>query len=114
VKFIWANAKAFPYKLLVFENPLEVLKLETLSQLTSFFDKLQNFIKRGFYACGFLTFELGYLLENRLKKFLRKSDLPLAWFAIYSNPTSFFLNPLELKKDKFDVDGITLNNFKYF
>ena len=109
MKFIWANAKAFPYKLLVFENPLEVLKLETPSQLTSFFDKLKNFIKRGFYACGFLTFELGYLLENRLKKLLRKSDLPLAWFAIYSNPTSLFLNPLELKKDKFNVDGITLN-----
>ena len=109
MKFIWVNAKAFPYKVLVFENPLEVLKLETSSQLTSFFDKLQNFVKRGFYACGFLTFELGYLLENRLKKLLRKFNLPLAWFAIYSNPTFLFLNPSELKENKFGIDSIALN-----
>ena len=44
-----------------------------------------------------------------MKKLFKKSNLPLAWFAIYSNPTFLFLNPSELKENKFDIDSIALN-----
>jgi len=109
IKFFWINAKNFPYQVLSFENPLEVLRLETPSQLEAFFERLQNFIKKGFYACGFLTYELGYLLENRLKRLFKKSNLPLACFFIYSRPTFFFVNSSDLEKNDFNIDNLAFN-----
>ena len=53
IKFFWINAKNFPYQVLSFENPLEVLRLETPSQLEAFFERLQNFIKKGFTHVDF-------------------------------------------------------------
>ncbi len=98
MKFIWVNAEKFPYQVLSFENPLEVIKIDDPSNLSLFFEKLQNFIKKGFYACGFLCYETGYLLEKRLNKFFKKPNLPLGYFGIYLPPQNFFINPLELAK----------------
>ena len=58
--FIWAKADKIPYQVYVFKSPLKVLKLRNPENLSDFFYSLEEQTKKGFYACGFLTYELGY------------------------------------------------------
>lgn len=51
--------------------------------LDQYFLELEGHIKRGLYALGYLTYELGYLLEDRLKGIYRNPKLPLAYFALF-------------------------------
>ncbi|QER41897.1 aminodeoxychorismate synthase component I [Thermodesulfobacterium sp. TA1] len=104
MKFIWVNSETFPYQVLSFENPLEVLVLEDHLYTEKFFKKLQSFIKKGFYACGFLSYELGYLLEKKLNHLFKKPNLPVGWFAIYPPPQIFSVNPSCLRTTNFNLE----------
>jgi len=91
--FIWAKADKIPYQVYVFKSPLKVLKLRNPENLSEFFYSLEEQTKKGFYACGFLTYELGYLFEEKLKPLVRENTLPLAYFGIYKNFEKKFVKP---------------------
>ncbi len=91
--FIWAKADKIPYQIYVFKSPVKVLTLHNLEGVSDFFIHLEKQIKQGFYACGFLTYELGYLLEEKLKPLAEKSSFPLAYFGIYKNFEKHSLDP---------------------
>ncbi|MCD6548078.1 MAG: aminodeoxychorismate synthase component I [Thermodesulfobacterium sp.] len=91
--FIWAKADKIPYQVYVFKSPLKVLKLRNPENLSEFFYSLEEQTKKGFYACGFLTYELGYLFEEKLKPLVRENTLPLAYFGIYKNFEKKFIKP---------------------
>ncbi|MCU4138839.1 MAG: Branched-chain amino acid aminotransferase/4-amino-4-deoxychorismate lyase [Thermodesulfobacteria bacterium] len=91
--FIWAKADKIPYQVYTFESPLEILELKNPENLSEFFEYIENQVKKGFYACGFLSYELGYFLEEKLKPLARKSSLPLACFGIYKTFKKHFISP---------------------
>lgn len=91
--FIWAKANKIPYQLYIFKSPIKILTLKNPENLPKFFNSLENEVKRGFYACGFLSYELSYFFEKRLKSLARKSKFPLAYFGIYKTFEKIFINP---------------------
>lgn len=85
--FLFVNAKKLPFKGYLFQGLVKELLLSSPEKgsemLDQYFLELEWHIKRGLYALGYLTYELGYLLENRLKGIYRDPKLPLAYFALF-------------------------------
>jgi len=52
-----------------------------------FFQKIENFIKKGFWLCGYFAYEFGYFLEPSLYALRKKSPYPLAWLGACKKPT---------------------------
>ena len=86
-KFLYVNAHRIPYRAYIFSNPVETLLLENPEKIPEFFTSIENQIKKGFYLCGFFSYELGYFLEPALIPYYKKDEFgfPLALFHIYSN-----------------------------
>ncbi|MEZ0343416.1 MAG: aminodeoxychorismate synthase component I [Caldimicrobium sp.] len=108
--FLWINSKSIPFKGYFFLDPQEEIILVTPdpSEIPYFFDKIQNLVKKGFYALGFFSYELGYLLEKRLFPLYRKPEVPLAHFIFFKKKKPLEILPL---KDQFSfkVFSETLN-----
>ncbi len=68
--------KASPARL--YRDPLEILTATDAASLAALLDQMAS--GRAHWA-GFLTYEAGLLLEDRLADRLRPPGLPLAWFA---------------------------------
>ncbi len=64
-----------------FKNPVKVLELKNPVKAAEFFAALETLSKK-YYAAGFISYELGYILENCFGKMPRVS-FPLALFGIY-------------------------------
>lgn len=96
--FLWVSAKKIPYEGYFFLEPEDEILLQanaSLEEIEEFFKILQSKVKKGFYALGFLTYELGYLFEKRLLPLFRKSDLPLAHFVLFKTMQKKLLFPME-------------------
>ena len=52
-----------------------------------FFKKIDNFRKKGYWLCGYFTYEFGYCLEKALDKLKPKKNVPLAWLGVVKKPT---------------------------
>lgn len=88
--FLWINAQKIPYKVWDFGNPLERVVLYNPNKLFLFFQTLEKFLKKGYYLGGFFSYELGYFLEKKLKKFGKSYyEFPLAYFGVFKKPKIF-------------------------
>ncbi|MCS7279139.1 MAG: aminodeoxychorismate synthase component I [Thermodesulfobacteriaceae bacterium] len=105
--FLWINAKKIPYQVWDFGSPLEKLILYSPEEITSFFEKLESFLKKGYYLGGFFSYELGYFLEKKLERLGKPFyEFPLAYFSIFKKPKNFSKFPqplLNLEKDFQDL-----------
>ncbi len=55
-----------------------------------FFERIDTYLKRGFWLAGFFSYEFGYLLEEKLITSLPKAlSLPLVWLGIFRDPFIF-------------------------
>ena len=110
-KFLYVNAHRIPYRAYIFSNPVETLVLENPEKIPEFFTSLENRIKKGFYLCGFLSYELGYFLEPALIPYYKKDEFgfPLALFHIYSNKEKIKLFPEKIDLDEFKFLNLSLN-----
>jgi len=97
--FYFVKADKIPYQSFIFSSSVETLILNDPESLKEFFLILEEKINQGYYACGFLSYELGYYLEEKLKPFAKKSRLPLAYFKIYKEPNRFLKNPEPFSDD---------------
>lgn len=91
--FIWAKADKIPYEIYVFKSPVKILTLNYPEKLSEFFNSIEGELKKGLYACGFLSYELGYLFEEKLKSLVRKSKFPLAYFGFYKTFKKISITP---------------------
>ncbi|WP_051920839.1 aminodeoxychorismate synthase component I [Thermodesulfobacterium hydrogeniphilum] len=91
--FLWIKADKIPYQVISFVYPLEKLILTDPQYIKIYFKILQKKIEKGFYAFGFLSYELGYYLEPKLKIWAKNTRLPLAYFVICKDLKKFFLTP---------------------
>ena len=52
----------------------------------AFFRTLQNYLDKGYWAAGYITYELGYYLEPALRSLRKDYDFDLAWFGLTKKP----------------------------
>ena len=73
------SGKASPARL--YRDPLEIVTATDAASLAALLDRLAA---GDAHWAGFLTYEAGLLLEDRLADRLRPSGLPLGWFARFA------------------------------
>ncbi|MCS7199197.1 MAG: aminodeoxychorismate synthase component I [Caldimicrobium sp.] len=105
-QFLFLNAKNIPFRGYLFQDLKEEIFLTPENVIPEvveeFFKRLEGAIRKGYYALGFLTYELGYLLEPRLNKLLPAPCFPLAYFALFRKVKPLYLYPLE-KEEGFEI-----------
>ncbi|MFN4132675.1 MAG: hypothetical protein ACK4GE_06340, partial [Caldimicrobium sp.] len=93
--FFWVEARSLPFKVFSFYEPVEelILSRDALGKVKDFFQALEYLTKKGLYALGFITYETGYLLEQRLTPLYRPPTLPLAHFLLFKKIKKEILFP---------------------
>ncbi len=70
----------------LFSDPDRVLVCEKPEDVPATLDAIEAAQRKGFFAAGFLSYELGYVLEPKLRRLLPKSQsLPLIWMGIFQH-----------------------------
>ncbi|RUM93307.1 MAG: aminodeoxychorismate synthase component I [Thermodesulfatator sp.] len=72
----------------LFYSPETVLQISSASDIGPFFSSLELALSRGYYAAGWFSYELGYLLHKPLAGLLehKSNRLPLAWLGLFRQP----------------------------
>ncbi|HSE42027.1 MAG TPA: aminodeoxychorismate synthase component I [Acidobacteriota bacterium] len=78
------------------EQPELVLQTNKLSEVKAVLNEVQNYVKEGWTAFGFLTYEAGFAFLPNLPE-PRRNYLPLLWFALTKSfqtqlPENYFEN----------------------
>ena len=96
---IWlesAFCKAHGGGALLFSEPLEVVRLSSLSEIKPFFQTLEAKRDEGYFLAGWLAYEVGYGFEPTLVNGYRQTgDMPLGWFGVYREPERLSLSEVE-------------------
>jgi len=72
---------------LLFAQPVEVLEAFTPADALAALDRIEAAKATGFWVAGYMAYELGFLFEDRLRKFLpERSDKRLLWLGLYKGP----------------------------
>lgn len=72
----------------LFYDPLEIVELNSLSDIKPFFRRLEKKLDEGFFVAGLMSYEAGYGFEPAIFPD-REANLPtspLAWFGVYREP----------------------------
>ncbi|MFH1655982.1 MAG: aminodeoxychorismate synthase component I [Candidatus Omnitrophota bacterium] len=71
----------------LFINPVEIISCFDGIKLRSCFLRIEEFLSKGYYAAGFLSYEAGLFFEDVLKRESdNKNKFPFLWFGIYKSP----------------------------
>ncbi len=96
---------------LLLENPVGIIRADTIGQVPEAIKQLQQAIDDGLHAAGFFSYELGYALEPSLAaKMPDNRQVPLIWFALF--PAMETMNEealacfLERKKADLETSGL--------
>jgi para-aminobenzoate synthetase/4-amino-4-deoxychorismate lyase len=72
---------------LLFEKPVEVVRCDEPDQAEAALARVAAAGGRGLYAAGFMSYELGYLMEDKLAGLLpRDRRSALLWFGLFDTP----------------------------
>ena len=72
---------------LLFEAPVEIVRCDEPAEVEAALARVATAGARGLYAAGFLSYELGYLMEDRLAALLPPArGCPLLWFGLFDTP----------------------------
>ena len=75
------------YRSFIFNSFQDILTLNLNDNLNSFFKRIDDYLKKGFWLAGYFSYEFGYLLEQKLYPLVPKGlSLPLAWLGVFKNP----------------------------
>lgn len=88
--FLWLNAYDAEGQAYLFSRPRKVLVFEG-GEPKEFLFEIEKATNEGFYVAGFLAYEFGYHLEEKLKPYRKKrpEGVPLAWFGVFEAPIPF-------------------------
>ncbi len=83
-----AFCKGYGGGALLFSEPVEEVKLSSLTELEGFFRTLEEKLAKGYFLAGWMSYEVGYGFEPALFSIdgAENSPSPLAWFGVYSQP----------------------------
>lgn len=88
----------------LFQDPIEIISTNNLANIISSLKVIEDRIKKGYFAAGFLSYEIGFGFEKSLKT-TKKSNFPYLWFGIYKKPTIYS------HKDTMFTDDISENRY---
>jgi para-aminobenzoate synthetase/4-amino-4-deoxychorismate lyase len=100
----------------LFFDPAEIVATTDPSRIGSCLERLAAASRRGLWAAGFFSYELGYFLEPALKP-RYGGRFPLLWFGLFAAPTVFdhgtgsftppltSLRPRKVPVPEFSVEG---------
>ena len=70
----------------LYEAPLDIITVYDAQALNAALTKLQEYHQQGYYLAGYAAYELGYILEPRLRKKLPDNfKAPLLQFGVFRN-----------------------------
>jgi para-aminobenzoate synthetase/4-amino-4-deoxychorismate lyase len=96
----------------LFTNFSQILIFNYYDDVEVFFQKIEDFLKKGYWICGYFSYEFGYFLEPALSPLREKFDFPLAWLGICKRPiiiTSPLFNDDENATHFYSIRNLTLN-----
>lgn len=72
---------------LLFRDPVAIIRCERPADVAAAFADIEAGLARGLHAAGFLAYELGHVLEPRLRPLLPEERRdPLLWFGLFPPP----------------------------
>ena len=72
---------------LLFSNPKEIVSAMTPDEVGPALARLEAASAEGLHAAGYFAYELGYVLEPKLRDLLPEGrNVPLFWFGLYDAP----------------------------
>ena len=81
---------------LLFANPREIVSAYAQGEVEAALKRLQAGIASGLHAAGFFAYELGYVLEEKIRHLLPEGrNVPLLWFGLYDGPVSMSESEVE-------------------
>lgn len=81
-EFAQSNGQIHP---LTFQNPIKVIKADTLDEVLPCFQLVQEAISQGYYVAGFVSYESAPAFDSAFQVKNGKA-MPLLWFGIYAEP----------------------------
>lgn len=72
---------------LLFSDPVDVISANTPEEVPAALKRIEDGVASGLYAAGFFAYELGYVLEPKLRPLLPDNrNVPLLWIGLYKSP----------------------------
>jgi len=82
----------------LFTRPIEIVSCRNLGGVKDSLNKIEKMIKKGFFAAGFVSYEMGFAFEPVFGK-KESYDFPLLWFGIFDKPLIFNHREIEFTDD---------------
>ena len=70
---------------LIFSRPTEIISANCVDQIEPALCEVQGFVKRGYYAAGYISYEAAPAFDSAFVV-AGEPSLPLLWFGIFKNP----------------------------
>ena len=70
----------------LFFDFIDVIKFYPQDDVFKFFDKVQEFLEKGFWLVGYFNYEFGYYLEDSFLSFRKYTKEPLVWLGVSKKP----------------------------
>ncbi len=80
---------------LLFTDFSDILIFHCQDDPQLFFKKVEDYLSKGYWVCGYFNYEFGYFLESALKDLREQSNLPLVWLGVSRAPR--IINHADLK-----------------
>jgi len=72
---------------LLFSEPVEIISASTPEEVPAALARLEEGTASGLHAAGFFAYELGYVLEPKIRGLMPEGrKVPLLWFGLYRAP----------------------------
>lgn len=91
------NRSAGAGSALLFAGPVELVQAQSLAEVPEALGRIEAGLAAGLHAAGFLSYELGYAFEPRLRGLMPEGrTLPLLWIGLFREPQA--LDPAALDR----------------
>ncbi|MCF7908406.1 MAG: aminodeoxychorismate synthase component I [Candidatus Omnitrophica bacterium] len=74
----------------LFSDFVDIVSFNRDDDLDEFFNKIENYLDKGYWLSGYFSYEFGYFLEPALASLTKKSNEPLAWLGVCKKPKTIF------------------------
>ena len=96
----------------LFFSPIKIISCYKLEEVKDSLLRVQDFVSKGYYAAGFISYEAGFSFEEALEHLGIDSDFPLLWFGVYKRPAIISHKEkinLSQKKSKYEIQNLKPN-----
>ncbi|KAA9024217.1 aminodeoxychorismate synthase component I [Niallia endozanthoxylica] len=97
-------------KPIIFSQPLKVMIAYTLEEVLPCFQMIQEAIRKGYYAAGYLSYESAPAFDSAFRV-NEESTMPLLWFAIFNEPQTGTLNSGGTYKHSNWIPSVSLDEY---